>query len=314
MKKVIVTGAAGMLGSAILDFFQDKYEIVATDIAKGLEAERIRWVCLDLQNDAALSEFITAEKPDAIIHCAALVNVDGCEKNPVLARAIHKGTTESIVKALAGTACKVVYISTDSVFDGQRNEPYVEQDQINPPNMYALTKAEGEDVVKSYHNGLILRTNIFGWSRAEKISFAEWVLKGIVNGDTLTMFTDVKYTPIHVTHLAEVIHNCLQKNLCGLYHATGSTVLSKYDFAKRIADKFDLSSSMLIPSVVNDAGLTAKRPRNMALNNSFLQRQIDFVIPGVDKGIELLKYQIDSGWLSKLKGRLIKSNYKFWES
>ncbi|NLD95018.1 MAG: SDR family oxidoreductase [Fibrobacter sp.] len=314
MTKVVVTGAAGMLGSAVIDFFQDNYEVVATDIAKGYESERIRWVCLDLQNEVELSKFISTEKPDVIIHCAALVNVDGCEKNPAFARAIHKGTTESIVKSLAGTACKIVYISTDSVFDGQRNDPYKEQDQINPPNMYALTKAEGEEVVKSYHKGLILRTNIFGWSRAEKISFAEWVLKGIVSGDTLTMFTDVKYTPIHVTHLAEVIHNCIQKNLSGLYHATGSTILSKYDFAKSVADKFGLSSSMLIPSVVDDAGLAAKRPRNMALNNSMLQSKIDFTIPGVDKGIELLKYQIDSGWLRKLKGRTIKSNYKFWES
>ena len=99
----------------------------------------------------------------------------------------------------------MIYMSTDSLFDGRQDQPYIESDTPRPLNTYARTKLAGESAALQEAGTTVLRTNIFGWSRHERPSFAEWVVKGLVERVPLRMFTDVDYTPIHVTHLASVV-------------------------------------------------------------------------------------------------------------
>ena len=311
--KIVVTGAAGMLGTAMIDTLRHNSELIATDISSGYSPDGVRWYYVDLLDKAAVTSWLETERPDVVVHCAALVNVDGCEKNPELAEAVHVGTTKTIADALVKWNGKLINISTDSVFDGFKNGPYIESDLVSPPNVYARTKLDGETPVLQTPRGLVLRTNIFGWSRAEKTSFAEWVIKGLVSGDRLTMFTDVSYTPIHVSHLAEVVRRAIDVDLCGLYHATGSTVLSKHAFGMLVAKTFGLSSSNIVETSVDSIGLGAKRPKNMALDNRELCKQLAWQIPHVEDGVTLLKNQYDSGWVAAIKERPVASGYRFWE-
>jgi dTDP-4-dehydrorhamnose reductase len=160
--KIVVTGAAGMLGTAMIDFLSKYAEVVATDLSTGYAPETVRWYNLDLFDHSSTASWLTLEKPNVVIHCAAMVNVDGCEKKPGLARELHVETTKTIAQAVSGWNGKLIYISTDSVFNGLKTGPYSESDPVDPPNQYALTKHGGEGPVLATPKGVVLRTNIFG--------------------------------------------------------------------------------------------------------------------------------------------------------
>ncbi len=312
-RNIAVTGAGGLLGTAVLRHFAGRHTVHAAGRAAGLTLPGTIWTAFDLLDRDQLAGWLRAARPAAVVHCAALVNVDACEKNVAAARALHAGTTAAIAEIIAPWRGRLVYISTDSVFDGRKASPYAETDPVNPPNAYARTKLEGEDAALAAE-GTVLRTNIFGWSRAERLSFAEWVLKGLVEGSPLTMFRDVQYTPIHVSHLAAIIEEAVARDLTGLFHATGSTVLSKHEFAVRLAAAFGLSAGHLRAISVDDAGLGAARPKNMALASGLLQAALGRPTPSVDDGIAAMKREYDDGDLAKIKSRGVKSGYRFWET
>jgi len=314
MKSILITGAAGMLGTAIIDVLRDNFAIIATDIEQGWSPKKVQWNIIDLLDNGELKRLLKEKRPDIVIHCAAIVNVDTCEKSPALAQALHAGSTSSIAGLINEWQGKLIYISTDSVFNGQKREPYIEQDRVDPPNIYAVTKRAGEIEALKFRNNVVLRTNIFGWSRAERTSFAEWVIKGLVLSEKLRLFADVTYTPIHVYHFANIIKQVIEKNIRGLYHAGGKSVISKYGFGIKVADIFNLSSDNIISGSVDNAGLNALRPKNMAISSQLLQNEHGISAPTVDTGIALLKEQYDTGWVSTIKGRTTKKQYRFWET
>lgn len=312
--RVAITGAAGMLGTAVLDHLSGEHVVFATSRELGYCKEGVHWQPFDLLDKTRLVGWLTEIRPDAVIHCAAMVNVDACEKDPAQAKALHAETTEVMVDTLSSWGGRLIYISTDSVFNGCKSGLYNENDEPDPPNIYARTKREGEVATLAMPGGTVLRTEIFGWSRSERLSFAEWVLKSLVEQTHLTMFIDVSYTPIHVSHVAEVVARTLDAEISGLYHATGSSVLSKYDFALHMAAAFGLSTDNVVPITIESAGLSAKRPKNMALSNRKLCDVLSYQLPTVDAGIAVLKSQYDNGWLARIKGRGMKPGYRFWET
>lgn len=312
--KVFITGASGLLGTALIDYLADEFELVGVSRQPGFRADEIPWVLTDLLDLSATRDLLQKVQPEVVLHCAALVNVDACEKDGQLADQLHRGTTMVIAETLSQWDGRLIYISTDSVFNGQKEGLYIEDDLPDPPNIYAKTKLDGELAALLYDRSIILRTNIFGWSRGEKLSFAEWVLKGLVTGMPLTMFTDVTYTPIHVSHLAEVLRQILYRpDLRGVYHATGSKIFTKYDFAMAMASVFNLGIANITPISVDNLNLTANRPKNMALSNKYLASSLGCVIPDGLNGLQLMKHQYDTGWVSKIKDRPTKTGYQFLE-
>jgi dTDP-4-dehydrorhamnose reductase len=311
-KKIAVTGAAGMLGSALLDYLAARHTLHATSRQIGYQREGIEWEPFDLLYTDRLSGWLDRIRPDAVIHCAALVNVDVCEQEPELAAAVHIASTAVIAETISRWQGHLVYISTDSVFDGTKQGLYDEGDEPAPPNAYARTKLGGELAALGACRATVLRTNIFGWTRSGRLSFAEWVLKGLVTQTKLTMFTDVQYTPIHVSHLAGLVDQIVSSDIHGLFHASGDSVLSKYDFAIRMAEIFGLSAHCVEPISVDSSGLAARRPKNMALSNARLSLALTRSVANADAGISLMKQQYDCGWLANLKSSATPADYQFW--
>jgi dTDP-4-dehydrorhamnose reductase len=311
-KRIAVTGASGMLGTALLDCLSAEHVLYATSRQIGYCWEGVEWKTFDLLDTDLLTRWLESTRPDALVHCAALVNVDACEQEPERASALHAASTAVIADTLSKWGGHLVYISTDSVFDGSKQGLYDEDDVPAPPNVYARTKLEGELAALRAPGATVLRTNIFGWTRTGRHSFAEWVLKGLVMQTPLTMFTDVQYTPIHVSHLAGLIGQIVSTGTRGLFHATGSTVLSKYDFAVRMGAIFDLSTRCVEAVSVDSSGLAAKRPKNMALSSARLGSALGRSIAGADAGISLMKQQYDCGWLANVKASATPSDYHFW--
>ena len=311
--KLAITGASGMLGTALICELSSQHQIFATSRTKGFDKKNVIWNCFDLLNFEKLEQWLYTVRADVIIHCAALTNVDFCEKNPKIAKMLHTQTTEIIADYCQRVDSKPIYISTDSVFDGIQDTRYSEGDNINPLNVYANTKFLGEAFILATDRGLVLRTNIVGWSMSERLSFAEWILKGLLQKTTLTLFNDVYFSTIHVTYLARIIEGIFQKDVVGLYHLTGNDKLSKYEFGLKVAKVFNLKSDHVVSVSIDEINLGAKRPKNMALSNKSIMQELSFDLPSVEQSIHLMKEQYDNGYLSKIKGRRMQENYHFWD-
>jgi len=233
--KIGVTGANGMLGAALIGRLSKVYKIFATSRSLGIAGENIKWNCFDLTDAMLLKEWLNQNKLDLVIHCAAIVDVDTCEANIDLATELHVKTTEIIANYLDSTNGRLIYISTDSVFDGEKQHAYCESDLVNPLNIYAKTKLMGESSVQSMGSGLILRTNIIGWTQKGRTSFAEWMLKSLIDNTPLNLFHDVYFSPLTVDSLSLIIEEIIENPIFGLYNCTSSDSISKYNFSKKMA-------------------------------------------------------------------------------
>ncbi len=240
--RVAVTGASGMLGTALISELSNFFDIFATSRTMGVEKDGVNWSCFDLSNPVLLSNWLFSSQPNVIIHCAAIVNVDSCEESPSSAYQLHANVVSIINGYIKKNSGYLIYISTDSIFDGKSLFPYSENDHPNPINIYSKSKALGECLTIQNESGVVLRTNIIGWGAGNALSFSEWILKGLIVGDTLNLFNDVYFSPVHVKTLSHVILKLIEKKLYGIYNVSSNKGISKYDFGILIANEFGLST------------------------------------------------------------------------
>jgi dTDP-4-dehydrorhamnose reductase len=292
--KVGITGASGMLGSALITHLSKSYRVFATSRERGVEGKNIKWDCFNLTDIILLTEWLETIRPDVVIHCAAITNVDLCEDNVKLATKLHIETTELIANFLDSYGGRLIYISTDSVFDGEKQGAYSESDLVNPLNVYAKTKMMGEKSVQSMNNGLVLRTNIIGWTQEGKTSFVEWVMDRLNDNMSLNLFYDVYFSPLTVYDLSFIIEKIIEKPILGLYHCGSSDIISKYDFGKKMAEIFQLSDTNINRVSVDSMDFKASRPKNMALNSDKLSDKLQYDIPSAIDSIVHMKIQYDT--------------------
>ena len=267
--KIAITGASGMLGTALISLLSKSHEVFATSRNKGIEKKNIEWDCFDLNNFELLYTWLKKVKPHIVIHCAAIVDVDFCEKNFELAMSTNTKTTELIAKYINFNKGRLIYISTDSVFDGNKKNSYKEIDTPNPLNIYAKTKLQGEKSVQSISTGLVLRVNIIGLRQNRNNSFAEWILQKLIQGSSLNLFHDVYFSPISVQELSIIINKIIQKPIYGLYHCGSSDSISKYEFGKKMSEIFQLSNLKINKVSIDSLNFKAKRPKNISSNRCF---------------------------------------------
>lgn len=310
---VAITGASGMLGTALIDKLSNEYLVFATARDQGLLKKNVYWHCFDLTNLTKLEKWLLKIQPDVVIHCAAMVNVDECETKEDLAYQLHVKTTEVIANFLTNHDGRLIYISTDSVFDGFNKKSYSEEDQTSPLNVYSKTKLLGEYSVLSMKKGVVLRTNIVGWSMKDKISFSEWVLINLVKKKRIKLFNDVFFSPIHVSELSKIIIQIIEKKASGLFNVSSQDALSKYDFGLIMAETFECSSEYFDEISVEELGLKAKRPKNMALSNKKITHLLGHELSHAIDAALIMKQEYKNGYLAKIKNREIKKNYEFWK-
>jgi len=291
--KIGITGASGMLGTALVSRLSKIHAIFATSRSKGAEGQNIEWSCFDLTDTTLLNKWLETIKPDVVIHCAAIVNVDLCEDNVKLATKLHIETTEVMANYLDSNGGRLIYISTDSVFDGEKQGAYSESDLVSPLNVYAKTKFFGEKSVQQMRNGLILRVNIVGWTQGKDASFFEWVLKGLIDKLPLNLFHDVYFSPLHVDDLSLIIEKIIDRPIFGLYHCASNDSISKYDFGMQMAKVFGLPDSNINRVSVEEMKFKANRPKNMVLNIEKISFALEHDLPSVIDAIKLMKEQHD---------------------
>jgi dTDP-4-dehydrorhamnose reductase len=194
-----------------------------------------------------------------------------------------------------------VYVSTDSVFDGERGN-YSEADRPAPLNVYARSKfAAEQDVLRIHQNALVVRINIYGWNAQDKQSLAEWIVNQLTAGKELPGFADIFFAPILVNHLAEILLTMLDRRMCGLYHVTGSETISKYEFAKRVAVTFGFNPAKVVAVRAREAKLRAPRPRNTSLNTEKICNALGSVMPDINSGLHTFKALREEKYVEQLK-------------
>ena len=278
-----------MLGEKIVSFFSlsSSYKVFATYRHEKLFSnDNVKWEKVDLNNKADLSKILTLVKPDIIIHCAANVNLEQCELDIEDANYMHSNIINEFY--ISSPNSLFVYISTDSVFNGEKGD-YSEIDIPNPINNYALTKLKGENqVIKNFNKYLIIRTNIYGsHSINNKTSLAEWAISKLSKKEVINGFDNVYFNPVHTLQLAMVIDTLLTAEVMGIVNVGCDEVISKFSFLKKVAKSFNFNQDLINKSNSNNQMFLAKRPMNTSLNNSLLESIIGKKLKLTD-GINML--------------------------
>ncbi|MCD8148347.1 MAG: dTDP-4-dehydrorhamnose reductase [Clostridiales bacterium] len=279
--KVLVTGVGGQLGHDVMnELYQRNYEGIGSDVAEtysgiadGSAVTAAPYVSLDITDASAVEQTITEVNPDAVIHCAAWTAVDMAEEDDkaALVRAVNAGGTKNIAEACKKLDCKMAYISTDYVFDGQGTKAW-EPDcrDYKPLNVYGRTKLEGELAVSSaLDKYFIIRIAwVFGLNGK---NFIKTMLNVGKTHDTVRVVSDQIGTPTYTYDLARLLVDMIETEKYGYYHATNEGgYISWYDFTKEIFRQAGYSTNV-IPVTTEEYGLSkAKRPFNSRLDKSKL--------------------------------------------
>ena len=256
--KVLVTGFAGQLG----------HDVAAELADRGISCVAADKADFDLTNCESVKGFVRACNPDVIIHCAAYTAVDKAEEDSATCYNVNINGTRYICDAASENQAKIIYISTDYVFDGDKSEPYEVDDITSPQSVYGTTKLQGEHVVRnSTSKHFIVRTAwVFG---ANGNNFVKTMLRLGAERDTLNVVCDQYGSPTYTKDLARLLCDMALSDKYGTYHATNEGFCSWADFACEIMHKAGLNAR-IVPIPSSDYPAKAKRPMNSRLSKQKL--------------------------------------------
>jgi dTDP-4-dehydrorhamnose reductase len=304
MTRILVTGASGLLGFHFAWQVSQKAEVIGITHSQELVNTPFQSVKIDLSQPGMGEKIITQYKPDVLVHCAALANVDACDLQPELADRMNAVLPEELAVAAEKKDIRMVHISTDAVFDGSKGN-YREDDEPNPLSTYARTKLKGEKaVLQACPDAIVARVNFFGWSMSGRRSLAEWFVSNLTAGRVVNGFIDIFFCPLEVTQLCEFLQMMLEKDLKGLFHVVSSESISKYAFGVKLAEAFGLESKLIKPVSWKDGGLLAARSPMLTLDTEKLTKALGMTMPDIQDGIDRFHQQYETLWPLKMRNTL----------
>lgn len=299
--KLLITGASGLLGINLAMEAMREHEVVGVDRGR-LQSAPFPVIKTNFFNRHAFDPALDSAQPDWVINCAALANLEECERHPGQAKILNSDLPRELAAVCAERNIKFIHLSTDAVFDGAREGAYTEEDEPNPQSMYSRTKLDGERAVQEANpQAIVARVNFFGWSLGGRRSLAEFFFNNLSEGKNVNGFTDVIFCPMLVNHTSRLLLEMLEKNLSGLYHAVGAQTMNKYQFGLEIARKFGLREDLISPRSVLSSSLTAKRSHNLWLSTHKLSTDLGHEIPSFSTGLAEFYTQFQQGYPQKIR-------------
>jgi len=288
--KVLITGASGMLGKALI--FENKssdmlYGVYLNSKVPKVNVKGISFLRCDISDGDDFYKAVSGIVPDVIIHTAALTNVDLCEKEKELAYKINVVGTQNVVKFAKKVKAKLIYISTDFVFDGKIGN-YDEDDFPNPINYYGFTKLKGEEISLVYESSLVIRTSIFGLNPLGSKPGIEGIVENVKRGKKIYAPVDSFYSPISVNSLARIIYYLIEKDASGIYHIGSRERISRFEFFDLLFTVFGLPHNKLfsLPFEEYLRGKYARRPKDVSLASFKIVRSFVVGLPVVKSDLE----------------------------
>ena len=264
MKPILVIGAKGMLGRDLLPLLQASFigrEVIGWDIEE-----------IDIREEKSTRSKIETLNPETVINIAAYTDVDGCEKNRDAAFQVNAEGMKHIVLGAKGCGAKVVYLSTDYIFDGRKKEPYLETDLPNPLSVYGRTKLKGEEVLqKGIDDHLIIRTQWL-YGRHGK-NFVASVLRQAREKRSLTVVDDQTGSPTYTVDLSRAITGLLEHNSRGIFHVANQGNCTWYTFSQAVLKFAQVEGVTLTPISTEALGRPAVRPSYSVLDTQKFERE-----------------------------------------
>lgn len=303
--KILATGLTGLVGSRFTDFFENVYEFEHINLENGI----------NILNKDQVEKAISDSDSSIVLHMAAKTNVDGCEldkekdqeilkykteeekENAWISKqtawAVNVFGTQNIVDACKKNNKKIVYVSTDFVFNGQKKS-YSEEDAPDPINWYAKTKYEGEKIItNSGLDYIIIRIAYPYRAFFKRMDFVRGLIAKLEKQEKLEMITDHIMVPTFIDDIVNALDVLIQKEEKGIFHVVGSQSVTPYDAALKIADVFELDNSLISKSIRREyfAG-KAPRPFCLKLKNDKISN-LGIEMSSFDKGLIEIKNQME---------------------
>jgi dTDP-4-dehydrorhamnose reductase len=291
--KLLITGASGLYGSKLAALASTRnYEVYS-----GYSQDQPAYgtpIQFDISDKNRVEEAFKKVNPEVVVHAAALTDVDKCEINKELAWKINVEGTRNIAEAVKTTRAFLIYISTDYVFNGEIGQ-YKETDRPDPINYYGLTKLKAEELVKDLIcEYCIARASVIYGSTpaAGKVNFALWLLNKLERNEQAKIVTDQWNSPTLNTNMADMTLEIIERKLTGTFHLSGATRISRYDFAKKIAQTFSLNSNLISPSPSTEFSWAAKRPKDSSLDTAKAQQTLKNKPLQINHALERMKQEL----------------------
>ena len=292
-KRILVTGGTGLLGKALIEAGAHPVSICAIyygDYDMKNTAETL-YFNADICDRDSMEKIFRDSNPEVVIHTAGAANVDYCEKHPDEARRSNVIGTKIIAELCKKHGSKIVFISTNAVFDG-KHAPYSEDSIPSPINSYGRMKLEAEEIVRgSGLKHLIIRPILmYGWNnKNERSNPVTWLVHKLGSGEEVKMVNDVYENPLLNTSCAETIWALIRSGKEGVYHIAGKDVLNRHELALLVADIFGLDRTLISPVSSTAFKNLAPRPSNTSYNTAKIERELNIRPLTVKEGLELMK-------------------------
>ena len=288
---VLITGGSGLLGLNWANELGHTHKVTLGVHNRAVSMLGVATERISLESVDSLISALDRVRPDCVVHAAGLTSVEGCEENPNLAHHVNVELAENVATACARRGVKLAHISTDHVFGGD-GQLFTEDTCIKPLNTYGKTKAEAETRVQhACPEALVIRTNFYGWGPAYRQSFSDWVMSNLIQGQQLTLFRDVFYSPILSSRLVSVVYELFERSATGLFHVVGDDRISKYDFGLQLASVFGLDASLISAGSIDAQSTLVMRPHDMSLSNRKVSETLNISIGGVREHLLMLQQQ-----------------------
>jgi dTDP-4-dehydrorhamnose reductase len=263
--KIAITGAGGLLGYALVRVFSERHAVHPLTRAE-----------VDITDPEQLHACFSRIVPEVVIHAAAIRDVDVAESDPAEAFRVNFHGTRQVVEAARAVGAAVAYISTDAVFDGAKDTPYLETDAANPITVYGRTKLRGEQVAAGLPCYWIFRISVlFGPGRT---NFVDKALRTVARGEEYVAASDQTGTATYTLDAARTIRDVIESGRCGLYHVANQGGASRLEFARRAAEIAGLDPAKVIGRPSAGMGRRAARPKYVVMAMEALKRA-GFTLP-----------------------------------
>lgn len=287
---LLVIGANGLLGSNVVDVSNRRGIAVASTVHVEDSKTPSPVYRLDIRDTDQFEELLDTLSPTAVINCAAMTDVDGCETAEREAYEVNARAPGELAEHCKRRDVGFVHISTDYVFDGSAQSPYTEDAEPNPIQVYGETKLAGERVVRKVHeDALIARLSfVYGIHRVrdELTGFPAWVRDKLADDEDVPLFVDQRVTPTRAGHAAEAILDLLDQGVAGTVNIASRSCVSPFEFGDTISKHFSINSNTLKEARQDSVERTARRPRYTCLDTTRIEKLLGCPEPTLSDDLE----------------------------
>jgi dTDP-4-dehydrorhamnose reductase len=298
-KKVLVTGSNGLLGQKLVQILMEdsQYELVATSRGKNrlpFSSDSFRYISMDITIKKEVEKVISEEKPDFIIHTAAMTNVDQCEKEKEACWKQNVEAVQYIVEAAEKVKSFLIHLSTDFIFDG-KNGPYDEEAKAAPLSYYGESKLAAEKIVRKSKLKWAIARTVLVYGVAHDMSRSNiilWVKNSLESGKQIQVVNDQWRTPTLAEDLAMGCYLIMENEATGIYNISGKDFLTPYEMAIKTAEFFKLNRSLITKTDSAKFAQPAKRPPKTGFIIEKAMNDLGFDPHSFDEGIRLVADQL----------------------